>query len=236
MIALNSAFFSFPGNVIFFFISGPLKKQSADMARFSAITSFPWSIKPVYGWISDSIYPFRYRLKPYVTLMQSIYIATALYIAAFTMNYQGPTVFFNFNTYKWAMFLMNLCVAFIDSMAWGLTVITTKTDMKIELLKKRRATMTGEELMDGDTSMKSVGIYNLLRGMLRTFFSMLGGFVATKIPVGINYLFLTGYPVYMVIYTLFFFKEQRVGFLIKKKELIFREKHGQTVWKRFAKD
>jgi hypothetical protein len=38
-----------------------LKKSAAEYSRFYNLTAMSWTFKPVFGWISDSLYPFRYR-------------------------------------------------------------------------------------------------------------------------------------------------------------------------------
>lgn len=38
-----------------------LGKKAADYTRFDSLTKIPWTIKPIFGWISDSFFPFKYR-------------------------------------------------------------------------------------------------------------------------------------------------------------------------------
>jgi hypothetical protein len=212
LIATNTALFAYFQNVVIYVVSVLMKKQPADYLLFTSFTGIAWSIKPLYGWTSDSIYPFKYRIKPYVTIVQSIYICISLYIAYFTYNYTHDTPLFNFNTYKVASLFLNICVAFIDSLAWGLTVITTKIDVKIQKLKQRREDGNGENLVLEDNSLKSVGFYNVVRGILRSIASMAGGVFAAKIAPGVSYTFMCTYPVIMVLFALFVYKEIPVSY------------------------
>lgn len=42
-------------------VRSELQRSAAEYTRFDSFTKSPWTIKPVFGWISDSIYPFRIR-------------------------------------------------------------------------------------------------------------------------------------------------------------------------------
>jgi hypothetical protein len=38
-----------------------LDKTNFQYTRFYNLTASSWTFKPIFGWISDSFYPFRYR-------------------------------------------------------------------------------------------------------------------------------------------------------------------------------
>ena len=63
---------------------------------------------------------------------------------------------------------------------------------------------------DDNNSMKSYGLFNMLRGLLRCVTALIGGIFAKKISVGVSYTLLCIYPTFMIIFTLFFFKETSV--------------------------
>ena len=69
MIAINSGMHAYVSNINFYLVSDLMKKEARDFAALGAFAGLAWTIKPIYGWISDSIYPFKLRFKPYVTLM-----------------------------------------------------------------------------------------------------------------------------------------------------------------------
>ena len=211
LIAINSGMHYYSQNINYYLISDLMKRQSSDWTIFTAFTGLAWTIKPVYGWITDSIYPFKYRFKPYVSLMSCLYLLVAVYVALHTFSFQEETDAFNFNIFKVTVLLLNIFVAFIDSLAQGLTVVTTKIDLKISKLRQRRATMQGTDFMDDNNSMKSYGLFNMLRGLLRCVTALIGGIFAKSFSVGVSYTFLCFYPTFMIIFTLFFFKETSVS-------------------------
>jgi hypothetical protein len=43
------------------YIKGKLRKTAFDYTKFDSISRIPWIAKPLFGWISDSIYPFGFR-------------------------------------------------------------------------------------------------------------------------------------------------------------------------------
>ena len=90
-------------------------------------------------------------------------------------------------------------------------MVCTKIDLKISKLRKRRATLSGADFQDDNNSMKSFGLFNMIRGLLRCFTSLLGGIFAKRISVGLSYSIMCAYPVFMILFTLFFFKEPRVS-------------------------
>lgn len=124
-ISSNSGYFTYSQNVNYFFISEVLGRGSADYALFLSYQGLAWSIKPLYGWISDSIYPFKYRIKPYILLLCVIHLLACTYVV---VNEPSFTVF----CYTWLV--LNICVAFIDAMAEGITAINTKLSAKIAKL------------------------------------------------------------------------------------------------------
>ena len=210
LIAINSGMNNYSSNINFYLVSDLMKKQATEWTNFNAFTGIAWTIKPLYGWLSDSFYPFKYRFKPYVTLMQLLYLLTTGFVAFSTINFEGETDAFNFRIFRIAMLLSSITIAFIDSLAQGLTVVTTKIDLKIQKLRKRRATLTGKDFEDDNNSMKSFGLFNMIRGLLRCVTALLGGVFAKRIPVALSYALMCVYPVFMIIFTLFFFKETPV--------------------------
>jgi len=117
LIAINTGMHNYTGNINYYFLSDIMKKQASQFVAFVAFTTLAWTIKPIYGWISDSIYPFKFRFKPYVTLMQILYVLLAGFIASNTFNYQEETDTFNFKIFRLAVLLLNISVAFIYSLA-----------------------------------------------------------------------------------------------------------------------
>lgn len=42
-------------------VMNDLNKSNSEYSKFYNLTATSWTFKPVFGWISDSFYPFRYR-------------------------------------------------------------------------------------------------------------------------------------------------------------------------------
>ena len=201
-ISSNSGYLMYSTNVNYFFISETLKLPTSDYSDFIALQGFAWSIKPLYGWISDSFYPFRYRIKPYIFLTCVLYGLLCAFIALKEPSY---------STFCNIWFLMNVCNAFIDAMAEGITAINTKLGSKIAKLQEAERRQTGViEYEEEENEMKSFGLFNIIRGILRAFMAIIGGLMADKVSIHVSYLILGVYPVIMVLYTLFIFKEEKV--------------------------
>lgn len=80
LISFNSGYFLFCQSVNYVYISGKLARPSSDYNLFLSYAAWAFSLKPIYGWISDTVYPFRYRLKFYVVLCSIVHILTCVYI------------------------------------------------------------------------------------------------------------------------------------------------------------
>jgi hypothetical protein len=124
-ISSNSGYFQYSANVNYFFISEHLKLPSADNTRLNVKQGIAWSIKPLYGWICDSFYPFKYRIKPYIFLACCLNILICVTIFLVEPSFELFLI-------QWLV--MNIGVAFIDAMAEGITAINTKIDTKIAKL------------------------------------------------------------------------------------------------------
>ena len=81
---------------ISFYFKDVLAVGPAQLAAFLGISSIPWTIKPLYGWISDTYPIARYRRRPYLllsglmgclswlalaTVVNSVWTATAAMVA-----------------------------------------------------------------------------------------------------------------------------------------------------------
>jgi hypothetical protein len=121
-ISSNSGYFAFGTNINYYYISEILKRPPSDYALFLSYAGLAWSIKPIYGWISDSIYPLKYRFKPYIFLCCLVHILTSIFVMVVRPE---------FDLFCYCFLLTNVCVAFIDTMAEGITAINTKLQAKI---------------------------------------------------------------------------------------------------------
>ena len=102
-------------------------------------------------------------------------------------------------------------------MAEGITAITTKIDTKIAKLKEAERRATGVQDENEENEMKSFGLFNIIRGIFRAITSLIGGILANKLNIHTHYIIVGVYPVIMMIYALFIFKEHKVIFFIFSK-------------------
>ena len=210
MISANSGAFNFNNFINYYYISETLGRSTADWSILMALQGLAWSSKPIYGWISDSFYPFKYRFKPYIFLFSLLHILVCLFVIITEPK---------FEIFCFTHFLINMSVAFIDTMAEGITAINTKLGIKIGKLKdtKRRMTGTVEDTDDLENNMKSFAVFSASRGIFRAFMGLFSGYMADKASLQINYTILGTYPVMMIFYTLFIFREHKVILKFQKK-------------------
>ena len=81
-ISANSGYFNFNTSVNYYYISETLGRSTKDYSIFMAFQGLAWSIKPLYGWISDSVYPFTYRFKPYIFLFCLLHLLVCFFVVS----------------------------------------------------------------------------------------------------------------------------------------------------------
>jgi MFS family permease len=224
-ISSNSGYFQYSQNVNYYYISETKGLPPSYLSEFQSFQGLAWSIKPIYGWISDSFYPFKYRIKPYIFMMCML---NALCCISIFLN--AP----EFDRFKYTWLVLNVSVAFIDAMAEGITAINTKLGAKIAKLQEAERRATGAiEGHEEENEMKSFGMFNIIRGILRAVTALIGGITAQKLSVNISYLILGIYPIIMILYTFLIFKEERVSPTLKfPLTNFFRKEPGSTVFRR----
>lgn len=117
-----------------------------------------------------------------------------------------------FNLFCMQWLVINISVAFIDAMAEGITAINTKISSKITKLQEAERRATGAIEEGEENEMKSFGMFNIIRGILRSIMSIIGGVLANKLTIGQNYALVGIYPIAMLFYTIFIFSENKVIF------------------------
>ncbi|MEM9165221.1 MAG: MFS transporter, partial [Cyanobacteria bacterium P01_F01_bin.4] len=66
-----------------FFLKDDLGLSPAEVAALTGIASLPWTIKPLFGFLSDGLPLFKYRRRPYLIL--SGFMGTAAWLALATV-------------------------------------------------------------------------------------------------------------------------------------------------------
>lgn len=134
---------------------------------------------------------------------------TLLHIASASLVVLNPP---NLQTYTLAVMLMNICAAFVDTLAEGLSAMITKLEARILILKNFDKD-DGEEEEEGN-EMKAFGLYNAIRTFFRTIMGFVGGILSSRIPVQTSFAIIGFYPVIMFLYTLIVFQEERVNLIV----------------------
>lgn len=173
-ISINSGFYAFCGNINYYYISELLQRPPGDFSLFNSIGGIAWSIKPIFGWMSDSYYPFRYRFKIYIILCCIFHILTCVFVI-----FNKP----DFTIFCIASFIININVSFIDTLASGFTAINTKLLAKITKLQETRKRKTGIDFVEDENEIKSFGMFSIIRGLCRAFSNMGGGLLAHMLSI-----------------------------------------------------
>lgn len=80
LVYFNQGIGSLTSQPLFFYLKEVLLLPASTIIYLSSVTTLPWMIKPVYGWLSDTFPIFGYRRKSYMMLSGLLGIFTALTI------------------------------------------------------------------------------------------------------------------------------------------------------------
>lgn len=100
----------------------------------------------------------------------------------------------------------NISVAYVDTLANGLTAIVTKNNERIKALES----IGKKKEEGGDTSMKSFGSFANIRTLFRALTKFAGGLLASRVSIHFSAVVMGVYPALMLLFTLFIFKEEKV--------------------------
>ncbi len=78
LVYFNQGIGSLTGQPLFFYLKETLGLAPSTVMYLSSVTTVPWMIKPLYGWLSDVLPLFGYRRKSYMILSGLLGIFTAL--------------------------------------------------------------------------------------------------------------------------------------------------------------
>ena len=88
--------------------------EPSYMARLQSFSGFPWSIKLVYGLISDNVPIYGSKRRSYVIMMGFLQFASLLTVFSFELK--------NEKTISFLMFLASLSGAYLDVLVDALMV------------------------------------------------------------------------------------------------------------------
>jgi MFS family permease len=113
LIYFGQGIFALPSQSIFYWLKETLGLTVDKIAYISAICTIPWTIKPIYGWISDSFPILERHRKPYLLINYVLIILASIYIYCFGLSLASFLV---------VNFLFALCFAFNDVVCDGIMV------------------------------------------------------------------------------------------------------------------
>jgi len=113
IIYFGQGIFALPSQSIFYWLKETLGLSVDKLSYISAICTIPWTIKPLYGWISDSFPILKQYRKPYLVINYTLIIIASVYIWLV-----GLTI----PSYVIINFLFAVCFAFNDVVCDGIMV------------------------------------------------------------------------------------------------------------------
>ncbi len=80
LVYFNQGIGSLTGQPLFFYLKEKLGLPPSTIMYLGSVTTLPWMIKPLYGWLSDTFPLWGYRRKSYMILSGVLGVCTALTI------------------------------------------------------------------------------------------------------------------------------------------------------------
>ncbi len=80
LVYFNQGIGSLTGQPLFFYLKETLRLSPSTVMYLGSVTTLPWMIKPLYGWLSDTFPLWGYRRKSYMILSGGLGVGTALWI------------------------------------------------------------------------------------------------------------------------------------------------------------
>ena len=120
--------------------------------------------------------------------------------------------------------MLYFCTGFADALAQGMTAIITKMEIRLCDLKPLE---DKQKKFFGDIEKQSIGNYIIFRMAVRAVTMFLGGFLSTSekpVNIKIVYAILLIFPLMLIIWATFVFKEIPVGAFVL---LLYRINSGQ---------
>ena len=212
MVSMNSGWYVYTQTFQLFYCKSVLNMTAPQLSAFQSNILLPWLVKPLWGFFSDSFRFFGYRFKSHIMM------ATVVSMVAAGWMVVDPRP--NTTSFTLSNLLLSLSVAYVDTMAEGMTAITSKIYERIKVLEELE---NGEKDGDDD-SMTAFGIFNAIRSLFQAVMSFVGGILAKKFG---NSTFWSGvilgvFPVILFLYILLTFKEEKKSrFFSGCKQFIF---------------
>lgn len=212
MGSMYTAFGGFMDLPNLMYVKHKLRQDAANFTKFDSLIKIPWIIKPVFGYLSDNVFIFGYRMKIYLILCSALHVVLCLFVAL-----KEP----EFEVFTWCVTGMNFSISFIDTLSEGISSVVTKLELNIQkmekIIKERTSRESGIKLEPEDNiakedhaSMKAFGNFNAIRGVVSTLNNFLGGLIAEGLGIREVNLISCIYPLLFSLFCFLGFNEQRV--------------------------
>lgn len=174
------------------FLKDTLHLEPVDMARIRFIQSLPWTIRPLYGLLTDSISVCGYKQKPYFALLFLINCISWVLLSKNTASIIALQILF---------FVIQFTLAFIEVVN---RVIITETGRLYEDIEKK----TKENIAKASTALQ-IG---------RLLASIIEGYFAVHFKTQTVFLISSALPVLVLIAGLLIIEK---GTMINEEDLFF---------------
>ena len=155
----------------FYYFKDGLGTPPGEYLRATSLATYPWAMKPLFGYLQDTLYLGGYRSKGWfvISCLFGIFVSTLYYL-------QKPSI----NGFILLDTLLNTAVVISDVMAQGLSVVIVSLKKAhaeaIGQRDKQRNTIVNLAVLKGQSESKKIfGNYNLMRFMIRNLGRFLGG-------------------------------------------------------------
>jgi len=180
-----------------YFMQHTLKVDSGKAALFNSVVSISWIFKPVYGYISECFFPFKYRLKSYIVASCILISAMSISLLVYTPQYE---------MYMLQFFFIFMGYGIIDTLGEGLTALIMKTEKEIQHL----SSFFDPNIEQDIDNKKSFGNFYNFRSLVRNVFIFVGGALSTSVSLKWFFIIQLLLSIAVVVYTIFFFFEPKV--------------------------
>ena len=218
-VAITVGWAAYATNMTIFYTKNVLNLSPEATTRINSIAFLPWSVKPLWGFLVDSVFPFRYRFKShttFVSLFNCLVMAVLIY---------QPKPHKDLLTV--VLFLQIASISYIDSMAQGMTAMITKLIAKVKALEDPDSTEV--------SPLRIFALYTSVKNLVRCVMTFVGGIIVERTAK--SYLLVSGFaqascPLVLCLLTLFVFREQRKSKVLKGCDdfVTGMKKTGQSVF------
>lgn len=152
LVALSQGIQAISDLAIIYLYKDDFKLQPAEVSRISSIMVIPWIIKPLYGFISDSLPILNYRRKPYL-FIAGCCVSICWLLMSFWVDSKNKAIL--------VLFISSVCTAFYNVIGEALV---------IELSQSQKE-------LDPEAGAKNVSLYFMVRSCGSLFGAFFSGYL-----------------------------------------------------------